>query len=198
MEDWWTYGISDFLLFSPRTYHRLIAQYNDDVWPAQLAALAAGAGIFILLHRPGVPATRSIHLALAVSWAWIAWGFHWQRYAAINWAATAFAAAFALEALMLAVAGLAARPPVAASRRPATVIGVGIFFAALVAYPFIAKLGGGEWNEAEIFGLHPDPTALGSLGLLLAGGRGGILLAVIPVLWLVIAAATAYGLTQAS
>ena len=155
----------------------------------------ASSSCFIV---PAAPATRTIHLALAIGWAWIAWGFHWQRYATINWAAAAFAAAFALEAFMLAVAALAARPPVTASRRPAAVVGVGIFLAALVAYPFIAKLGGGEWNEAEIFGLHPDPTALGSLGLLLTGGRGGILLAAIPVVWLAIAAATAYGLAQAS
>ena len=196
MEDWRSYGVSDFLLFSPRTYHRLIAHYNDDLWPAQLLAFAAGTGILLLLRSGSAQATRAIHLVVAVGWAWVAWGFHLQRYTTINWAAVAFAAAFALEALLLAVAAVATRPRLIASRRPAAVIGVGMFLVALIAYPLIARLGGRDWNEAELFGLHPDPTALGTLGLLLLASRGGIFLGVIPALWLVIAALTLYGLAQ--
>ena len=196
MEDWWTYTVSDFLLFSPRTYHRLIAHYNDDLWPTQLVALVAGGGILLLLRSGSAQATRAIHLLVAIGWAWVAWGFHLQRYATINWAAVGFAAAFAVEALLFAIAAIAARPQLAASRRPAAIAGVGIFLFALVAYPLIAKLGGRNWNEAELFGLHPDPTALGTLGLLLLAGRAGILPAVVPALWLVIAALTLYGLAQ--
>ena len=196
MDEWWSYTVSDFLLFSPRTYHRLIAQYNDDLWPAQLVALAVGAGILLLLRSGSAQATRAIHLILAVGWAWVAWGFHLERYATINWAAVAFAAAFALEALLLAVAAVAARPQLSASRRPGAIAGVGILLFALFAYPFIAKLDGRDWNEAEVFGLHPDPTALGTLGILLLAGRGGIALAVVPALWLVIAALTLHGLAQ--
>jgi hypothetical protein len=197
MEAWWSYTVSDFLLFSPRTYHRLIAQYNDDLWPAQLVALAAGVGILLLSRSGSAQATRAIHLVVATGWAWVAWGFHLQRYATINWAAVTFAAAFALEALLLVTAAVAAPPRLTASRRPAAIAGVGIFVFALAAYPLIAKLGGRNWNEAELFGLHPDPTALGTLGLLILAGRAGIPAAVIPALWLVIAALTLYGLAQA-
>ena len=42
MSEWWTYSLTDFLLFSPETYARLLLRYNEAVWPAQLPVLAAG------------------------------------------------------------------------------------------------------------------------------------------------------------
>ncbi len=42
MPEWWSYGLGDFLLFSPRTYYRLIERYNSGLWPLHLVALAAG------------------------------------------------------------------------------------------------------------------------------------------------------------
>ena len=53
MSEWWTYSLSDFLLFSPRTYYRLFELYNAAIWPAQMLALALGLAILALLRRPG-------------------------------------------------------------------------------------------------------------------------------------------------
>jgi hypothetical protein len=36
-----------------------------------------------------------------------------------------------------------------------------------IAYPLAAPLLGRPWQQAEVFGLAPDPTAIGTLGLLL-------------------------------
>ena len=44
MSEWWTYTLSDFLLFSPRTYYRLFELYNDEIWPAQIAGAGARRG----------------------------------------------------------------------------------------------------------------------------------------------------------
>jgi hypothetical protein len=49
MSEWWTYRLTSFLLFSPRTYYRLIELYNESIWPAQLAAAACGLTIAVLL-----------------------------------------------------------------------------------------------------------------------------------------------------
>jgi hypothetical protein len=65
MSEWWTYRLTSFLLFSPRTYHRLIELYNLAIWPLQLAGVAIGAAIVALLitnrggrsHRAGLLAT---------------------------------------------------------------------------------------------------------------------------------------------
>ena len=45
MAEWWTYSISDFLLFSPRTYYRLFELYNADLWPAQILAILLGTAL---------------------------------------------------------------------------------------------------------------------------------------------------------
>ena len=45
MSEWWTYTLSDFLLFSPRTYYRLLELYNLATWPAQFAGGAIGLAI---------------------------------------------------------------------------------------------------------------------------------------------------------
>ena len=45
MSEWWTYSLSDFLMFSPRTYYRLFELYNAAIWPAQLVAIALGVAI---------------------------------------------------------------------------------------------------------------------------------------------------------
>ena len=41
MSEWWTYGLSDFLMFSPRTWWRLAEQYHRSLWPVQWVGLAA-------------------------------------------------------------------------------------------------------------------------------------------------------------
>jgi hypothetical protein len=58
VSEWWTYGPSDFLLFSPRTYHQLFELYNREIWPAQLASLGLGLAMLALLQRPGIQPGR--------------------------------------------------------------------------------------------------------------------------------------------
>ena len=62
---------------------------------------------------------------------------------------------------------------------------------ALVIQPLIGPLFGRSWSQAEIFGIAPDPTAIGTLGLLLVirARMTGIWL-VIPVIWCCITGAT--------
>ncbi|MFT7116230.1 MAG: hypothetical protein ACI9I0_001440 [Rhodoferax sp.] len=101
MSEWWTYQLSDFLMFAPSTYWRLMELYNRAFWPLQLLALLAGGAALWLasLQRPA--AGRSLVLLLAVLWLWVGWAFHYQRYASINLLAPYAAAAFALQGLLL-------------------------------------------------------------------------------------------------
>ena len=50
-------------------------------------------------------------------------------------------------------------------------IGLALFLYALAIHPLIAPLTGRPWTQAEIFGLAPDPTAIATLGILLAADR---------------------------
>ncbi len=185
MSEWWTYRLSSFLLFSPRTYHRLFELYNLAIFPAQALLLVLGFAIPALLVRGSDRGRRAIPAILAACWLFVAVAFFALRYASINFAAVYFAWAFGLEAALLVGFAVARRG--LAFDRPTGLIawmGVAILAFGLVVEPFIGPLLGRGWREAEIFGVAPDPTAVATLGILLvARGRGRGLLMVVPVLW---------------
>lgn len=192
MSEWWTYTLSDFLMFSPQTYYRLFELYNAAIWPAQIAAIVLGLAIPALGRRAGASRGRLIAAILAGCWLWVAIAFHAKRYATINWAAVEFAWAFGLEAALLIWTGVLRGKLVFGTGEGA--IGraaVGIFFFALLAQPFSGPLLGRPWPQVEIFGVAPDPTAVATLGiLLLAAGRVRWELLAVPAIWCAISGAT--------
>jgi uncharacterized protein DUF6064 len=192
MSEWWTYRLSDFLLFSPKAYRRLFEIYNAEIWPAQIAAAGLALAIGMLLRRGTVLRGRVICALVAACWLWVAIAFHARRYATINWAATGFAWGFSLEAALWVWVGVVrARFTLVPSAGRVSRFGVGLFVFAVSVEPGIGLLAGRTWRQAEIFGVAPDPTAVGSLGLLLiAAGRGRRILSVVPTIWCAISGAT--------
>ena len=51
MSEWWTYSLSDLLLFSPRTYYRLFELHNLAVWPWHVLAILLGLAVLVLWLR---------------------------------------------------------------------------------------------------------------------------------------------------
>ncbi len=196
MSEWWTYRLTSFLLFSPRTYYRLLELYNLAIWPSQLAGVAIGLAIVVLLVGKRNHRDRIIAGLLAVCWLWVAWAFHYQRYAQINWAAQWFAMAFAFEAMLLAVVGvLAGRLVLQPASGGKLRITTSIVAISALGYPLLALLAGRPWTTAETFGVAADPTAIASVAVLaLIRGRIRWLLLVVPLLWCAIAAATLWAM----
>jgi hypothetical protein len=191
MSEWWTYALSDFLLFSPRVYYRLLELFNRELWPAQLLTLAMGAVMLGLLWRPRPGGRRVLFAMLGALWIWIAWAFFFERYATINWAAVYVAPVCASQGLLLIGFG-AARPHLVLHR---DITGLSLFAFALLAYPLIAPLLGRSWLAAESFGMMPDPTAVATLAALsIAPGRLRWLLMVIPALWCAVSGATLWAM----
>ena len=62
--EWWTYRLSDLLMFSARSYHRLFELYNQDIWPAQVVALLAGLAVMAGAVGGGAAASRLVALLL--------------------------------------------------------------------------------------------------------------------------------------
>lgn len=186
MSEWWTYSLSDFLMFSSRSYYRLIALYNEAIWPAHLLALAAGAVVIGCIARPHIRTRRVATLILALAWVWIAWAFHYQRYADINTAGPYFAAAFLLQAVLLGFVGL--RSAATAPARPRG-LALGVIGLSVFAYPLLALASGASWRQSEVFGIAPDPTVVATLGVLLAW-RAHWIAWLIPLAWCAISGAT--------
>jgi hypothetical protein len=191
MSAWWSYSLSDLLMFSARTYYRLFELYNLAIRPAQLPGAAFGIALLACAARPGAACGRLAFALLAACWLWVAWAFHAQRYAAINLAAPYFAFAFALEALLLLWLGtVRGRLAPAATGRGGDRAAVGLLLFALLAYPLLAIAGGRSWRQMELFGVAPDPTAIATLAVLLLPARASWVLLPIPLLWCAISGAT--------
>jgi hypothetical protein len=189
MSEWWTYRLSNFLMFSPQVYDRLFELQNRAWWPAPLLALVLGAGMLVLMRRRSTGAGRAVALLLALAWLFVAWTFFAQRYARIHLGGNVFAVAFALQALLLCWIG-AVRARLAFEHGTLANLGAALFAAALAGWPLLAPWMGRSWWQAEVFGLAPDPTALATLGMLLACRRVPWLLVPLPLLWLLFSGAT--------
>lgn len=186
MSEWWTYTLSDFLLFAPKTYYRLFELYNRDLWPGQLAGLALGLAIVVALLRGATPARgREVAAILAACWAWVAGAFLYERYATINWAAVYFAGAFALEALLLVAIGVVRSPPLLSPTSGwAGRVGFLVALFGLVGQPLVGVFAGRRLAELETFAFEPDPTVVATLGILLCATNARYWsLLVIPLAW---------------
>lgn len=187
MSEWWTYTLSDFLMFSQRSHYRLIALYNEAVWPAHLLALAAGLAMIGCVARPRPHTSRLALLVLAAAWAWVGWAYHLERYADINTAGPWFALAFGVQALLLCF--MALRSHGAAPAGMQKQVALGLSGMAVLGYPLLVLGSGRGWNQAEVFGIAPDPTAVATLGMLLAC-RAHPLYWLIPLAWCAVSGAT--------
>ena len=183
MSAWWNYRPSDFLLFAPRTYYRLVETYNIDSWPWHVVAIATALALVAIAWRRARYAGRIVALVLAVAWGLVGWRFHWDRYATINWAAVYFAGAFALQAVLLAWTALLGTLDYGGTSRRRRYAGLALIVTALALLPFAALAAGRPWRQLEVAGLAPDPTAIVTLGLLLVARRAHWALFAVPVLW---------------
>ncbi|MDX2121913.1 MAG: DUF6064 family protein [Gemmatimonadota bacterium] len=192
MSEWWTYRLSDFLMFEPRTYYRLFERINGGLWPAPLLALALGVALLVLAGRGRAP--RATLILLVPAWLAVAVAFHWQRYAPINFLAPWYAWASGLEgALLLAAASGRVRWLFPGAGLPPDRVGVGLLTFAVLLQPLIGPLLDRSWQGVELFGLAPDPTALATLGVVLAL-RARWALLVIPVLLALASGATLWAM----
>jgi hypothetical protein len=197
MSEWWTYSLSDFLLFSPHTYRHLFELYNAQTWPLHALMLALGAAACALAWRGGAARWRLAALALAACWGWVGFGFFAWQYASINWAASAMAAAFGVQALVLALRGVLGSGGAATSRAPAARWGgAALMGFGLLLQPLIGRLLGRPWSQLETFGMAPDPTVTVTLGMLVLAGpaRWAAVQWAIPLLWCAVSGATLWAL----
>lgn len=206
MSEWWTYTLADTLMFTPRTYWRLFELHGQDWWPLAWVGAVLGMALALAAGPQGLRGRRAraaVWALLGLAWAFVGLGFHAQRYASVHTAAPWFGAGFGLQALLLlilawhtATAGDAAPAPRAARLTSA------ILLAWMAAgQPALDLLLGRPQPQWLL--LAPDPTALATLGLLLAWPPAPGLPAwrrrapwLLPLLWSAVSGATLWTLEQ--
>lgn len=191
MNAWASYRLQDFIPFTTDIYFRLLERMGEAFWPLHLLTLALGAAALILTLKSRA---RLASLLIAPLWAFVALAFFIQRYAELNWAGSYAGYLFFAQAailLLIALASCGMGKP-AHWKSPPVVIGMVLAIFGLLGLPLIAPLTGGSWHQAEVFGIHPDPTAIVTLGLVLIALRSFAMwiAAIVPALWMLISGLT--------
>jgi hypothetical protein len=187
-----SYSLQDFIPFTADIYFRLLERMSESYWPLHLLMLALGLVTCWLAWKHHA---RLAAVLIAPAWGFVAYAFFMQLYAELNWAGGYITYFFFTQAILLLMAltgiGLDSRP-----RTGASAMGITIVLAGLLVMPFIGPLSSGCWLQAEVFGVHPDPTAVTTLGLVVILFRGWYLwlIAVIPALWLLYSGLTLWAL----
>lgn len=194
MMEWRTYAIGDFIPFTSEVYLRLIERVSEAWWPLHLLMVTAAVLATVLALRGQ---QRWAGLLLAPLWVWAGYSFLMQYYAELNRAGHWFGVAFFVQAALLLIATPFAPHKQALARHlrwPGgllALIGIG--------WPLLSLPGREGWLQLELVGMHADPTAVFTLGMILLVFRGWWwLLAALPLLWCVTSALTlgALGLPQ--
>jgi hypothetical protein len=182
------------LPFTAEILFSSFGQYNQALWPLPLLAPALALALIVLALRPVRHGARTIAALLALAWLWVGIGYHFLHLATLDFAAPVYGAFFVLQALLLAWTGVV-RDRLAFGF-PADLFGwcgLALTLAAAVAWPLADGLLGHGWQSMRVVGLAPDPTAAFTLGLLLlTTGRAPLYLALIPLLWTLVAGARAW------
>jgi hypothetical protein len=169
-------------------------QYNRALWPVPVLAWALGLAALALTLRPVRHGDLAIGGLLAAAWLWTGVGYHILHFATINFAAPLYGAFFVLQGVLLAWAG-AFRRSLAFRFRGDLFgwAGLVLVIAALALLPLADWQTGHDLHSLRIAGLAPTPTAAFTLGLLLLmDSRAPLHLAVIPLLWALVAGATGW------
>lgn len=185
--DWRSYALADFLPYGAEVYQRLVERVGESLWPLHGLTLLLGVVILLCAHR-GRHAPACVLLAAA--WAWVGVNFFIRWYAELNWAAGYLGGLFLLQAALLLGLAAAARSPSTPPRTSIYWAGLAVVLAGLAIFPLLGPLSGGSALQAETFGLHPDPTAVVTIGVALLTLRApAMALAVLlPALWCLVSA----------
>ena len=155
------------LPFTRDQFFEVFRRYNEAVWPAQWVLYAFACAAIMLAIRGKPRDGRLISGVLATFWLWMAIGYHFTFFAAVNRAAIVFGALFGVQAVLFGAYGvwkgqLEFRP----QADLAGITGMLLVAYALVGYPLLGAALGHRYPASPTFGV-PCPTTIFTLALLL-------------------------------
>jgi hypothetical protein len=154
------------LPFTPEQFFDVFRQYNEAVWPAQIALnlFALVAVGLVIWRRPF--SDRAISGILALLWAWTGVAYHLLFFTAINKAAIVFGTVFLLGSGVFLFAGvIKGQLKFSSDNLSHHILGAVLVAFSLVIYPILAELLGHGYPAMPTFGL-PCPTTIFTIGVL--------------------------------
>jgi hypothetical protein len=180
------------LPFTAEILFASMAQYNRALWPLPPIALLLGLAAVLLTVRPVRDSNRLISGYLAAAWLWIGVVYEMLHFARLDFAGLLYGVLFVLQGLLLLWVTIRGRLSFRFHGRPIDWVGIVLAMLA-VAWPLVDRLSGLSWQSERVVGLAPAPTMVLTFALLLlTGGRTPPYLAIVPLLWALIAGATAW------
>lgn len=197
MDTWFSYRLSDFILFSERVYWRLFDQVNDLAGVFLTVLVALGCLLLVGVWSRHRAVRNASAVLLAAFWVSSAILFLWFFYTPVNWGARYAVPFFIIEAVLIILLSAARQLNRPAHRSDIQGwLGFALLVYAVVLHPLTSLLFGRSLASAEIVGLAPDATALATLGAVLvtAQTRALWLLLPIPLIALSLSGLTLYAL----
>jgi hypothetical protein len=180
------------LPFTDEQFFGVFAAYNLLLWPAALVLWVATAVVCIAWLRGSTNRSLLVPALLAIHWIWVGLAYHAAFFTRINPAAWLFSGLFLVEAGLLVSYGVIRNrirfaEPASFLRHVAS----WVLIAYALAYPLIAQAEGRAYPYVPTFAV-PCPTTILTIGFLLAADPPlPRLVAVIPILWALIASSAA-------
>jgi hypothetical protein len=180
------------LPFTTDQFLSVFEQYNQAVWPLQLALNLLGLTAVFLAIRKTIYSNRLIAVILAFYWLWIGLAYHYTFFTAINPAANAFAVLNVIQGILFLAYGLfSQRLSFHFTPNVYGILGALLIIYAMIIYPLLGAMFGHVYPKSPTFGL-PCPTTIFTFGLLLwTDTRLPKSVLIIPFLWSLIGSSAA-------
>jgi hypothetical protein len=178
------------LPFTVDQFLDVFGAYNASLWPVAVVLWLASAHMVLDYYRQRANVRLSLGL-LAAQWLWAGAVYHWLFFSSINTAAWLFGGLFVVEGLAFAWLGKTAALAGISTASPARrILALGLMTYALL-YPALVLLGAHSYPRVPTFGV-PCPTTLLTAGFLIGAAPLPRAIAIIPVLWAVVAGTAAF------
>jgi hypothetical protein len=179
------------LPFTKEQFFDLLVAYNQAWWPALIALWIASVVVSLLLWSSRRPSNRWLSALLAAHWAWSGLAYHAAYFTRINPAAWMFATFFLVQAALFVWVGIVRRRLSFVPARNGWAPVAWLFVAYALVYPAINAVQHLSVSRIPAFGV-PCPTTIFTAGILMLAVPRSRLLAIVPVLWSLVAGSAAF------
>jgi hypothetical protein len=171
------------LPFTSEQFFRVFEQYNETVFPAQVAIYIGAFIVFYLIFKPGKYSNKVISSILGLFWLWMGIVYHWLFFSSINPAARLFGALFVFQGFIFIIEGIVrGNLEFSTGKGTRSFLGIVLMIFGFIIYPVLGYFLGHSYPSFPTFGL-PCPTTIFTIGTLLLASRLPKYVVLIPLLW---------------